>query len=288
MPLRSRTRLACRPASEAGDPTAQGGFRVAISERAQQVHDELFPGYVSTLSATDPELIEYFDNFAFDEVLRHGSLDSRTRLMVQLASMIASQALREYRVMLGAALTVGVTPVEVKEIVYHAVPYVGLAKVFDFIHATNEVLAERGVELPLPGQSTTTPENRMEKGLAVQKEVVGADRVDALYASAPEDEMHIQHYLSANCFGDHFTRTGIDLQTRELLTLSMLVALGGCEPQVRGHVSANLNVGNDRARLIDVVTQLLPFIGYPRTLNALRMIDEVTLPPATANREEKP
>jgi 4-carboxymuconolactone decarboxylase len=261
---------------------------VAISERAQQVHDELFPGHVSTLSATDPELIEYFDNFAFDEVLRHGNLDTRTRLMVQLASMIASQALREYRVMLGAALTVGVTPVEVKEIVYHAVPYVGLAKVFDFIHATNEVLTERGVELPLPGQSTTTPENRMEKGLAVQKEVVGANRVDALYASAPEDEMHIQHYLSANCFGDHFTRTGIDLQTRELLTLSMLAALGGCEPQVRGHVSANLNVGNDRARLIDVVTQLLPFIGYPRTLNALRMIDEVTLPPATANREEKP
>jgi 4-carboxymuconolactone decarboxylase len=57
----------------------------------------------------------------------------------------------------------------------------------------------------------------------------------------------------------------------------MLIALGGCEPQVKGHVSANLNIGNDRARLIDVVTQLLPFIGYPRTLNGLRMIDEVTL-----------
>ena len=89
--------------------------------------------------------------------------------------------------------------------------------------------------------------------------------------------MHIQHYLSANCFGDHFTRTGIDLPTRELLTFVMLVALGGCEPQVKGHVAANLNVGNDRARLIEVVTQLLPFIGYPRTLNALRVIDEVTL-----------
>jgi alkylhydroperoxidase/carboxymuconolactone decarboxylase family protein YurZ len=66
----------------------------------------------------------------------------------------------------------------------------------------------------------------------------------------------------------------------QLLTLSMLVALGGCEPQVRGHVAANLNVGNDRARLIDVLTQLLPFIGYPRTLNALRVVDEVTAPPA--------
>jgi 4-carboxymuconolactone decarboxylase len=250
---------------------------MAISEKAQQNHDELFPGHVSSLKESDPELIAYFDNFAFDEVLRHGNLDTRTRLMVQLASMIACQALREYRVMLGAALTVGVTPVEVKEIVYHAVPYVGMAKAFDFMHATNDVLTERGVELPLPGQSTTTPEDRMEEGLAVQKRIVGSEAVEAMYAKAPEDEMHIQNYLSGNCFGDHFTRTGIDLRTRELLTLSMLIALGGCEPQVRGHVSANLNIGNDRARLIDVVTQLLPFIGYPRTLNGLRMIDEVTL-----------
>jgi 4-carboxymuconolactone decarboxylase len=250
---------------------------MAISEKAQQNHDELFPGHVSSLKDSDPELIEYFDNFAFDEVLRHGNLDTRTRVMVQLASMIACQALREYRVMLGAALTVGVTPVEVKEIVYHAVPYVGMAKVFDFIHASNDVLTERGVELPLQGQSTTTPEDRMERGLAVQKRIVGDEAVEAMYARAPEDEMHIQRYLSGNCFGDHFTRTGIDLRTRELLTLSMLIALGGCEPRVKGHVSANLNIGNDRARLIDVVTQLLPFIGYPRTLNGLRMIDEVTL-----------
>ena len=247
--------------------------------RAQKNHDELFPGHVSTLAVTDPELIEIFDNFAFDEILSHGNLDKRTRLMVQLAAIIASQAASEYRVILGAALTIGVTPVEAKEIVYQAVPYVGVAKVVDFLQITNEVLTERGIQLPLPGQSTTKPENRMEKGLAVQKEIIGADRVDNLYASASDDQKHIPRYLSANCFGDHLTRAGLDVPTRELLTLSMLVALGGCEPQVKGHVAANLRVGNDRARLIDVLTQLLPFIGYARTLNGLRVVDEV-IPPA--------
>jgi 4-carboxymuconolactone decarboxylase len=138
--------------------------------------------------------------------------------------------------------------------------------------------------LPLPPQSTTTPENRAEKGLAVEKQIVGSDVVDALYANSPNDQIHIQHFLSANCFGDHYTRTGIDIPTRELLTLSMLVSLGGCEPQVKGHVAANLNVGNDRARLIDVVTQLLPFVGYPRALNALRAIDEVTAANAAPNK----
>jgi 4-carboxymuconolactone decarboxylase len=249
------------------------------NEQARRTHDELFPGHVSTLAETDPELITFFDDFAFDEVIRESRLEARTRLMVQLAALIATGAVAEYRAMLGAALTVGVTPVEVKEIVYQAVPYVGMGRVFDVLHATNEILTDRGVTLPLPGQSTTTPETRADKGRDVQSRIIGADRVEALYANAPADEQHIQRLLSANCFGDHYTRTGLDIPTRELFTLSMLVALGGCDPQVRGHVAANLNVGNDRATLIDVVTQLLPFIGYPRTLNALAAIDAVAPTP---------
>lgn len=252
---------------------------MAISETARRNHERLFPGQVSTLATTDPELVEYFDNFAFDEVVRHGTLDVQTRLIVQLAALIAGQASREFRVMAGAALTVGVTPVQLKEIVYQAVPYVGMGKVFDFLHATNEVLTERGIELPLPGQSTTTPEDRLAKGRHVQGEVVGHDAVDAMYANAPADLAHIQRYLSGNCFGDHLTRTGLDLPTRELVTFSFLISMGGCDPQVKGHVRGNLNVGNDRARLIEVVTQLLPFIGYPRSLNALAAINEIT-PPA--------
>ena len=249
---------------------------MAISDTAKRNHDELFPGHVSTLAITDPELIEVFDNFAFDEILRDSSLDVRTRMMVQLSSIIASQAVNEFKAMLGAALTAGVTPVEAKEIVYQAVPYVGLAKVFDFLHATNDVLTERGVELPLPGQSTTTPETRRDEGMAVQKRIVGAERVDAMYAAACDDEKHFQRYLSANCFGDYLTRNGLDVRTRELLTFSMLVALGGADPQVKGHVAANLNVGNDRGILLGVLTVLLPFIGYPRTLNGLSAVNDIT------------
>ena len=110
----------------------------------------------------------------------------------------------------------------------------------------------------------------------MQKEIVGADTVEKMYTAAADDEAHLQQLLSANCFGDHYTRTGLDLPTRELLTFAMLVALGGADPQVRGHVAANLNVDNDRATLVAVITQLLPFVGYPRTLNALAAVNEVT------------
>ena len=62
---------------------------MAITEAAQRHHDELFPNHRSTLKITDPELIGLFDNWAFDEILRHGGLDTKTRLMVQLAGHVA-------------------------------------------------------------------------------------------------------------------------------------------------------------------------------------------------------
>ncbi len=245
-----------------------------ITETANKNHEELFPNHESTLKVTDPEFIELFDNFAFDEVLAYGSLDTKTRVMMILGSTIGSQALSEYKVMVGAALNVGATPVEVKEILYQAVPYVGIAKAFDFLHATNEVLQSRGIELPLEGQSTTTSETRFEKGLEVQKTIFG-EAIDNMYKESPANQLHIQKYLSANCFGDYYTRNGLDLKTRELLTFSIILSLGGCEPQLKGHVQGNLNIGNDKQVLLDTVTQLLPYVGYPRTLNALRCINEV-------------
>jgi 4-carboxymuconolactone decarboxylase len=80
--------------------------------------------------------------------------------------------------------------------------------------------------------------------------------------------------VAAHAFGDNLSRGGLDTRTRELISLTMLVAMGGCEPQVKLHVAANLRVGNDRARLVGVLTQLLPYIGYPRMLNALRALNE--------------
>lgn len=247
---------------------------MAINSKAQANHDLLFPGHRSTLAVTDPELVEVFGNFAFDEVIAHGGIDTLTRMKVILASLVAMQTLSEYRVMLAGALNAGVTPTEVKEIVYQAVPYVGMARAFEFLHATNEILTARGVELPLEGQATSTPETRMERGLAVQKEMFG-DRIEAMYAASPADELHFQRFLSANCFGDHVARSGLDRPTRELLTFAMLLSLGGCEPQLKGHIRGNANLGNDRGVLLSVVTQLVPYVGYPRALNALACIDEV-------------
>ena len=241
---------------------------------AQHNHDQLFGNRLSTLSQTDPELIEYFDNFAFDEVFSHGALDPHTRLLVLLAAQIGCQAHTEYRVMLGAALDNGVSPVEAKEVVYHAIAYMGVGRVYDFLTITNETLTDRDVELPLPGQSTTTPETRFAQGWKAQEAVVG-DRLTQMHATATPDTKHIQNWLTANCFGDHYTRTGLEFATRELLTFVIIVAQGGCDSQARGHVAGNVRVGNSRDVLLDALSQLVPYIGYPRTLNGLAAINEI-------------
>src|SRR3984885_9962014 len=255
---------------------------MAISAAAKTNHGQLFGDGVSTLAQSDPELVEYFGNFAFGEVHADAArldetLDLHTRLMVQLAAIVAPGGLAEFRVVAAAVLADGgVSPVELREIVYQSVAYVGMARAFDYLHAVNDVLTEAGVDLPLPGQSASTPQTRLEHGKAVQGRIVGDDAVTARLTETPADERHFQHYLAANCFGDTVGRGGIDLEVRELLTFSMLVALGGADAQVRGHVHGNIRVGNTRARLLAVLTVLVPFIGYPRTLNGLAALNDIT------------
>ena len=205
---------------------------MAVSGAAKSNHDQLFGDRVSALAQADPELTGYFDNFAFDEVHADAArldetLDLRTRLMVQLAAILAAGGLAEFRVVAAAAVASnGVSPIELKEIVYQSVVYVGMARAFDYLHAANDVLTEAGVDLPLPGQSASTPQTRLEYGKAVQGRIVGDDAVAARLTDTPADEVHFQRYLAANCFGDTVGRGGIDLEVRELLTFSMLVALG--------------------------------------------------------------
>lgn len=268
----SHLAVECNPATNVNtwlEPVDDAQYDAATVSRP------VFSEGIPVDGAKDPELFEIFDNFVLGEVLGHGGLDARTRLMCILASNVASQGRAAFRATLDAALGAGVTPVEVKEVLYQAVPYVGMAKVADFIGAANDVLEARGVGLPLEGQSTTTPADRFEKGLAVQRSIFGAGHIDAMREAAPENQKHIQQYLSDNCFGDFLTRGGLDVKTRELVTFSLLVSLGGCEPQVKGHIAGNVNLGNDKAVLLAVVTQLLPYIGYPRTLNAIGCLNEV-------------
>jgi 4-carboxymuconolactone decarboxylase len=227
---------------------------MAITEAAKKYHERMFPGHRSKLLETDPEFIERFDNFAFDEVVNNDDLDDHTRMTAILATLIGCQGIDEFKVMLGAALNFGVTPVEVKEIVYQATAYLGIGRVFPFLHTVNEIFINLGIELPLPRQTATTMKNRMDKGEQVQINIFG-EKMRNFWESGPEESRHINRWLTSNCFGDWYTRTGLDHKQREMITFCFLAAQGGCEPQLISHAEANIRIGNDKAFLIKIISQ---------------------------------
>lgn len=217
---------------------------------------------------TDPEFAERFEHFAFDEVVNEPGqqLDDTTRYLAILATLLGCQGIEEFGAVLPRALDAGVTPVMVKETVYQAVDYLGIGRVRPFLDAVNVELTARGVALPLAGQATTTMADRLEKGAQAQAAIFGPHMLEAW------KQGHINRWLAANCFGDYYTRTGLDLAQRELITFCFLAAQGGCEPQLTAHAGGNMNLGNDAAFLTRVVSQCLPYIGYPRSLNAIACI----------------
>ena len=109
--------------------------------------------------------------------------------------------------------------------------------------------------------------------MQAQVDIFGEGMRD-FWRSGEEKSRHLKRWQAENCFGDWYTRKGLDLRQRELITLCLLAAQGGCEPQLTSHAAANLRLGNDKRFLIDAISQCLPYIGYPRSLNALRCVNE--------------
>lgn len=223
-----------------------------------------------TAYETDPEFTERFEYFAFNEVINEEgqTLDETTRYLAILSALIGCGGAEAYKEMLPKALDSGVTPIEAKEVVYQATDYLGYGRMLTFLNITNEILKGCGIELPLDGQSTTTVDNRLEKGIEAQAEIFG-DHMKEAWKNG-----HINRWLAENCFGDYYTRKGLTLVQREMITFCFLMAQGGCEPQLTAHSKGNINLGNDKDFLIKVVSQCLPYIGYPRSLNAIACINK--------------
>lgn len=263
--------------------SSQNGANLALTNNAKANYDTLFGKVGAPDSAesginvaiSDAEFIENYANFAFDEIFEKSKhIDLQTRLKLILGALIAVGGKIEFENMLKAALSNSVSAIEIKEIIYQATAYVGMGRSLEFLDVANKLFVALNIPLPLERQGTTTQQNRYEKGLAAQRAIFG-EAIDMGNANAPAHLKHIRTFLSANCFGDYYTRNGLDLAFRELLTFVILSAFGGADAQVKAHAQGNLNMGRTREFLIEVITALIPYIGYPRALNAISAIESV-------------
>ena len=243
-------------------------------EQAQNTMRALYGQATSPLTASDPEFSAIKERLIYGEVYAENKLPARLRELIILVVAVTNQTMNEVKRHTAAALASGVKPEEIREAVYHCAPYIGLGKAENAVIAVNEVFAEQGVALPVESGQTVTEESRLADGIAAQKSIFG-EHIDAMRAAAPENQKNIQDYLSGYCFGDFYTRKFLSIPDRELLTFAVLCAQGGCEPQVKAHVGGNAAVGNGKDILLAALAVCIPYIGFPRTLNALACVNEI-------------
>lgn len=243
-------------------------------ELAAETTRRLYGPGMGALTSTDPDFAAIKTRLVYGEVYAHVKLDASLREYILLAVASTNETPDEVELHTAAALSCGASPAQIKEAIYQTAPYIGMGKAEIAVKAANRALAAKGIDPACGSLGTVTEQSRLADGLAAQKSLFG-DSIDAMRESASEDTRHIQDYLSAWCFGDFYTRGGIPIEQRELLTFCILCALGGCEPQLRGHIQGNVNAGNGRDVLLDALTLMIPYIGFPRTLNALSLINEL-------------
>lgn len=244
------------------------------AEKTEKIMRELYGSAQTALAQTDTDFAAIKARLIYGEIYAEEKLSARMRELVILAVAVTNQTVNEVRRHTAAALAAGVRPEDIKEAAYHCAPYIGLGKAENAVMAVNEVFEEKGIAMPLESGRTVTEESRLADGIAVQKSIFG-EHIDAMRANAPQNQKNIQDYLSGYCFGDFYTRGFLSVPEREMLTFAVLCAQGGCEPQLKSHVKGNAGVGNTKEDLLAALTVCIPYIGFPRTLNALGCINEM-------------
>lgn len=262
----------------------QGCFVLAMSNNEDKVvtreeickdnFRKLFGGEALPKTGNDAEMMNILQKYIFGEVFTIGDLDMKTREMITVVSLSVQQTLPQLKAHINAALNVGVTPVELREAIYECAPFIGFPKTLNAIGVMNEVFKERGIETPIANQTTTTESDRFEKGKAIQ-EPIYSDEIKQMLKGLPDnmgDE--VARLLTEVCFGDFYTRTGLDLKTRELMTIVILTTTGNTQT-LKSHIIGNLKVGNDEKTIAATIIQTMPYVGFPNAIAALKTLKEV-------------
>ena len=245
-------------------------------ERSKQKFEELFRQVQSVTNSDDPELMTILQRFIFGEVFYIGNLSDTTRELITITTLVTNQTLPQLKAHTNAALNIGVKPIEIREVVYQLAPLIGYPKVLNALDTINSVFKSREIKLPLQNEATVIEEHRFEKGKEIQYPIYGEGMKQNMKELPGEFAEAIPRILTETCFGDFYTRNGLDLKTRELMLFCALAALGA-DRQLTSHVIGNLKVGNNKETLLSAALQCYPYIGFPRAANAIYAIRDAKI-----------
>lgn len=211
----------------------------------------------------DPSLDAIHLAFASEVSEDNGLLTEREKTLIDIVSLAVQRSDRLLSERIGKALDDGMEPVEIQEALMHLAPYAGIGSADESLAVMDGVFEERGISIE---EETERFDGsfRFLNGLETQVKVAG----EGMRAYAEMDPIpRTNEYLITNCFGDYYTREGLELETREMLTLAILVNTG-MEGVIIGHIGGNLRVGRSPEFIQEVILQCLPYAGYPKILLA--------------------
>jgi 4-carboxymuconolactone decarboxylase len=244
----------------------------ARQAHAEATYERLFGPRSAGAPDDDPELGNILRLFIFGDVFDTGVLSDQTRELITVTVLACLQTLPQLGSHTTAALNLGVEPIQIREAIYQLAPFIGFPRTLNAIAMINDVLRDHSIELPLPPQGTVSDASRYTKGLAQQAPLYGTEIKDDM-ADLPEPfNEALPRFLTEFCFGDFYTRGGLDLAERELLILCALAALGDSTPQLGPHGRACLQVGNSKTVVVAALVHCFPYIGFSRAVAAIRAV----------------
>lgn len=224
------------------------------------------PSIVDALGDIAPDLADLTISFAYGQVYSRPGLDLRQRQLVTVAALASmGGAEPQLKFHIAGALNAGGSPAEIVELMTHLAVYAGFPAALNGVFAAKAVFGEKGI---VAGATRAAPRtSRYDDGLARLREIDGAAGehvIDSLRDIAPD----LGRFIIEFGFGDIYTRPGLDLLSRELATVAALATTGSATPQLKVHMHGLLNVGGTREQLVEVITQIAVYAGFPRAINA--------------------
>ncbi|MFD1560131.1 carboxymuconolactone decarboxylase family protein [Paraburkholderia silviterrae] len=231
------------------------------------------PSINEALKDIAPDLARMAISFAYGEIYSRPALDLRQRQFATVAALAAmGGAEPQLRFHIAGALNVGCSPREIVELMIHLVVYAGFPAALNGVSAARDVFREEGVDAaPVSVSPGATRYDDGVAGLRAIDGAVGERVIESLNDIAPD----LGRFIVEFAFGDVYSRTGIDLVLRELITVAALAAMGSATPQLKVHMHGFLNVGGTGEELVEVITQISAYAGFPRAINAALAAKEV-------------
>ncbi len=233
---------------------------------------ELFGGSMAT-TGSDVEMMQILQKYIFGEVFTIGNLDNKTRELITVVCLTTMQTLPQLKSHINGALNAGNSPLEVREAIYQCAPFIGFPKTLNALGVLNEVFKERGIQTPLESGVTVTEKDRYQKGKEIQEKLYGDEIKQAMKGLPDNIGDEAARFLTEVCFGDFYTRKGLDIKTRELISLAVLVTKDD-NITLKSHIKGSLKAGNSPETVAAVILQCMPYTGMPNALHAFTFLKE--------------